>query len=324
MFKSKLRGALEFGFGLSLKVFPFIGRAITDKLSIFVYHDITENPSEFEQAWGLAVSNDTFHRQISWISNNFNIIHPNDLINGSALPDRAALISFDDGFYGAFESGIPYLVERSIPSIIFLNMRSVIENRPLISAIAAFLELYVPTFKKFCANAGLKAPYFLTLTPTLLERYEEQFGPIDHSKVKNFQGKFASYPTVKKWHNNDLIVFGNHLFDHWNSAALSSEEFIDQFQRNRLALKKLNVTSNLFAFPNGQPGTCFDDREIGLLNELKANKIFYSGGTTVSDPDGFLLGRVGLSEVDVNDNYLWFRMLRLFLRRYKQQDYEIN
>ncbi len=257
-------------------------------------------------------------KQISWISNNFNIIHPNDLIGRTAPPGHSAIITFDDGFAGAFENGIPYLVENSIPSAMFLNMRSVLEDRPIISAIIDYLDHYTTTFRPFAEKHKLSPPYFLSVTPILLQQYEDLYGPLDFQAIKKFQGPFADVAEIKKWSENDLVVYGNHLFDHWNSAALSEIEFKEQYSKNAIALKTINVTNNLFAFTNGQPGTCFDQREINMLKELGADKVFYSSGNTNSEIGSYLLDRIGLSEFDDNDNYMWFRMLRLFLNRHKR------
>lgn len=318
MFKTKVRKVLEVGFGLTLKVLPILKNAITDKLTIFVYHDVTDTPSEFSQAWGLAVPNEVFRQQISWVANNFNIIHPNDLINGATLPERCALITFDDGFAGTFEKGIPYLVENAIPSAIYLNMGSVLNERPLISAVICYLDQYSPNFLQFAEDHELAHPYFLSMTPTLLQKFIDQYGPLDLPAIKKYQGPFTDETEVKKWCDEELVVFGNHLFDHWNSAALSETEFKEQYLKNAVALEELNVTSNYFAFTNGQPGTCFGQREIKLLQELGAERIFYSSGYTNSETSTYLLDRIGLSETDNGENYFWFRMLRLFFNRNKR------
>lgn len=318
MFKSKIRGALEIGFGLSLKVLPVIKGAIIDKLTIFVFHDVTDTPSEFGQAWGLTITNKLFREQISWISENFNIIHPNDLSKLDALPNHSAVLTFDDGFAGTFRNGIPYLVEESIPSITYLNMGSILNNRPIISAQVDYLDRYLPSFSEFAEKNNLARPYFLTITPTLLNEYKDQHGPFDLNAITKFQGPFAGIHDVQKWCDEDLVMYGNHLFDHWNSAALIDLEFKEQYLKNAVALEELNVTSNYFAFTNGQPGTCFGQREIKLLQELGAERIFYSSGYTNSETSTYLLDRIGLSETDNGENYFWFRMLRLFFNRNKR------
>lgn len=318
MYKTKVRNLFETGLGYTLKIFPRLKNIIINKLTIFVYHDITNTPSDFSKAWGLSVSINTFHNQISWIKNNFNIIHPNDLLNQSCLPNKSAIITFDDGFAGAFENGITHLVERSIPSAMYLNMGSVIEERPILSAVIDYLDKNSSSFKGFAKNQNLKEPHFLSITPSLLYQYEKENGPLDFSAIKKYQGPIANISTVKNWCDERLVVFGNHLYDHWNSAALTNLEFREQYLSNELELKKLNINNRIFAFTNGQPGICFSHREINLLKKLGAKKIFFSGGDSNSDSSAYLLDRIGLSELDCNQNYLWFRMFRLFLKRHKQ------
>ncbi len=318
MFKTKAREFLELTLGLTLKTFPRLKNIITDKLTIFVYHDITDTPSNFSESWGLSVSIKTFQNQVSWISNNFNIIHPNDLLNKSSLPDKSAVITFDDGFAGTFRNGIPYLVKRSIPSVIYLNMGSIIKDRPIASAIIDYLGKHSLTFKSFVKKHNLSEPYFLSMTPSLLYQYENDYGPLDLTAIGRFQGPFANISMIKNWCENNLVVFGNHLYDHWNSKALTDNEFKEQYLKNECALKKLNITDDLFAFTNGQPGSCFGTREINLLRELGAKKVFFSSGQTNHRVNDYLLDRVGLSDLDHNNNYLWFKMFRLFLTRNKQ------
>ena len=243
MHKAKVRNIFETGLGCILKIFPRVKSIIINKLTIFVYHNITNTPSDFNKAWGLSVSINTFQNQISWIKDNFNIIHPNDLLSKSHLPNKSAVITFDDGFAGAFENGITHLVKKSIPSAMYLNMGSIIEERPILSAVVDYLDKNSSSFKAFAKNQNLKKPYFLSITPTLLNQYEKENGPLNFSAIRKYQGPIANISTVKNWCGEELVVFGNHLYDHWNSAALNSLEFKEQYLNNERELKKLNINN---------------------------------------------------------------------------------
>ena len=115
------------------------------KVTVFLYHEISDAPSEFSKSFGLCVSNMVFRKQVDWIRKNFTIIHPKDLLHPNIIPSNAALITFDDGFKDAYRNGISYLVKNKIPSLMFLNMGCVLDKTPLESALACY---YSSTFSK--------------------------------------------------------------------------------------------------------------------------------------------------------------------------------
>ncbi|MEH6632315.1 MAG: polysaccharide deacetylase family protein [Halopseudomonas aestusnigri] len=310
MFKRALRAVAEHSVGAGFLMFPGLKKYTLGGVTVFIYHEVNDNPAEFTNNWGLAVSEQTFKNQITWINQNFNIVHPNCLLeqNKEPLPERAAVITFDDGFAGAFENGISYLANNSIPSLMFLNMRTVLERRPMLSALVFYLEAYSPDFSKFLKTENIGSPAFLNITPEQLEKYETLYGPINYEDAIKYQGEIASKNLIKRWGESEFVVYGNHLFDHWNSAALSSEQFIQQYQENAQALQKINSESGFFSFTNGQPETCFSNREVEILQTLGAGRIFFSKGYTNFDTQTYLLDRVFLLERENTSKRLWFRM----------------
>ena len=282
-------------------------------LTVFVFHDVSDQPSRFAEEYGLAVSKKAFHRQVSWIQSNFDVIHPTDVLNETYVAQRAALISFDDGFLGSFENGLAILEKLEVPSVVFLNMQAILEQKPILSAIACFLNQYVPEFSDFMKSVGLSSSFHLTLNPLILNSFEKYYGPVDKDAVLDYQGQFADLRLVKAWNDKDVVVYGNHLFDHWNAPALSTEEFKEQYKKNEVALSQLKNSVNLFSFTNGQPGTCFSDREVDLLKQLGAGKVFSAAGGVNRDASKYLLGRMSLGEGDKDEDHLWFRIGRAVL-----------
>ncbi|MCX6237745.1 MAG: polysaccharide deacetylase family protein [Bacteroidia bacterium] len=310
--KQGLKSSIKLGIGRPVKLFPRLRRSLTSGLTVFVFHDITETPSRFEKEYGISASIDTFTRQISWISNNFDIIHPESLIKGTNLPKRSAMITFDDGFLGTFNNGLNILEKLKIPSIIFLNMQAIIEQRPILSAVACYLDRYVPEFSHFAKSQGILRPFLLTLTPKILCLFEERYGYTNLNEVLDYQGPFADLEIVKKWDNHNNVVYGNHLFEHWNTIALSICEFEEQYNKNKVALSQLKNSLNLFAFPNGHPGSCFSRKHVELLTHLGVQRVFYSSGGLNPDASKYLLNRISLSE-PYNEDHLWFQMFKSIL-----------
>lgn len=283
-------------------------------LTVFVFHDVTNNPSPFALQYGLYVSIETFQQQVLWISRNFDVIHPLDLLQKTSFPSRAAIITFDDGFSGAFKDGLNILRKHKLPSLLFLNMRAILENRPLLSAIACYLDRFVPEFNYFVKSMGILRPTHLTISPNILCLYEERFGYINLKEVLDYQGSFADLKIIRKWDCQDLVVYGNHLYEHWNAQALNIDEFQEQYQKNKVALSQLKNSVDFFAFPNGHPSSCFSKNHIELLTQLGALRVFSASGGLNRDANKYLLGRMSLSE-PYNEHHLWFRIFKSLLAR---------
>jgi peptidoglycan/xylan/chitin deacetylase (PgdA/CDA1 family) len=294
--------------GFSLRLLPHVRNAVEKGLTIFVFHEVSDHPSLFARQYDIAISIETFRRQAIWIKTNFNVINPNTLLDGEALPERAALITFDDGFLGTFDHGLPILESLGLPSIIFLNMQAILEGRPTLSALACYLDRHEPKFADFVAASELKPPYHLTLTPDLLERFENRHGVVDLNAVRAYQGAFADIERVRAWDGKDLVYFGNHLFDHWNACALEPSEFLAQYQLNERALAQLQNAVNIFAFTNGQPESCFSRRDLILLKDIGAAKVFAAAAGVNRESQKYLLGRLSFFERDQHENMLWFRV----------------
>ena len=296
---------LIFRYSLGL-VYKKLNRSLT----IFVFHDISDYPSKFAQQHSLAISLESFTRQIEWIKSKYEIIHPSSLLEVKNMPFNAAIISFDDGFLGSFENGLRILEKLDVPSIFFLNMQAIIEQKPTVSAAARYIEKYVPEFKDFSKKHKILSPLHLTLTPSILNSFENEHDVIDKNSIMEYQGKFADISVLKKWDNEKLVVFGNHLFNHWNVAALSSEELKEQYLKNEIALSQLKNSVNFFAFTNGVPEICFTKRDVEFIKNMGAAKVFSVAGGVNRNPSDFLLTRMNLHEKYRDEDYIWFQLGR--------------
>ena len=135
-FKAIIRSVFKKTLGISFSFMPQVRRAMKKGLTVFMFHEVSDQPSRFAEEYGLAVSIKTFRRQMTWIKSKFDIIHPVDVLTGTPLPKRAAIISFDDGFLSSFENGLAILEKLRVPSVVFLNMRAILDQKPIISAVA--------------------------------------------------------------------------------------------------------------------------------------------------------------------------------------------
>ena len=73
----------------------------------------------------ISATPEDFAQQMDYISAYFNVVTCNDLVNWlygkKELPDRAAMITFDDGYFDNLSNAYPILRERNLPAVIFLT-----------------------------------------------------------------------------------------------------------------------------------------------------------------------------------------------------------
>jgi hypothetical protein len=278
------------------------------ELLIFLYHEVNDAPSKFCIDFNLNVTPKLFRKQIDWINNNFKIISPTDLESGSPLPPNAAMITFDDGFAGAFENGVAYLDKLEIPSIMFLNMGHILNKTPLISSIAIYLSKYLEGIqldnnKKNFNNLHLSFNY------EMRDKFLKKQPNFDYSKIDLYQGKLASLDMLEKFSKSKFLFYGNHLFNHWNSLALTADEFKFNFLENQSSLSHFDNFIDYFSFPNGQPDLCFNESHLSYLKALGCKRVFYSSGQKNLNSNDYLLNRMDLTRYEYNNFKLRVRVL---------------
>ncbi len=295
-----------------------IGRVIQknfleNKLTVFIYHDVTNTPSEFSRLFDLYVSPETFQRQIRFIKKNFNIISPKQLLE-KKIPARAALITFDDGLKNYFTQAIPFLEQEQVPSVIFLNMAPILRKEIFWPGLVTYLLYNDKVFNEFIRlkirKISSKVPLFLLCRKEWVDEYLKQIGNNDiQGRVSDFVGDFASNEDLINARSRPYVYFGNHLYNHEVPVLLSDQEFYSSFERNETLLKDYPNYCSLFSMPFGQPATCFNERHINLLSG-KTKFIFYSSGGLNSIKPSFLLDRVSLEDFHRFPARIWHQIIR--------------
>ena len=278
------------------------------ELIIFLYHEVNDAPSKFCIDFNLNVTPKLFRKQIDWINKNYTLISPTDLEDQSPLPTNAAMIAFDDGFAGAFENGLSYLEKHEIPSIMFLNMGHILDKTPLISSMAIYLSKYLKdievdnTFRNF-------NNLHLTFNYGMKDEFLKEHHNFDYSKIDLYQGKLASIDMLEKYSKSKYLFYGNHLYNHWNSLALTEQEFKFNFFENQSNLLQFDNYINYFSFPNGQPNICFNESHLSYLKSLGCKRVFYSSGQKNLNYNDYLLNRMDLTKYEYNSFKLRLRVL---------------
>ena len=287
-----------------------------NKLTIFCYHDVSSNPSEFSLKYDLNVPPETFDFQIGFINKNFNVISPDDLLNNK-IPKNAALITFDDGFKSYFTNAVPILKKHETPSVIFLNMAP-IKGEIFWSGLITYLCDKKSDFSKFLNSANdlniNGKPKYLFCSEEIVNSYLKIKNNNFKDEVNEFVGEFANLNDLRSLSDNNLVFFGNHLYKHYVPLLMSDKKLLEMYNKNESLLKKYSNYRNLFSFPFGQPETCFSKRQIELLLDNGSQKIFSSYPHLNTNINSKYLHRIPLHSHDNNKSSIWFNILRRNLR----------
>lgn len=92
-----------------------------EEFTVLSYHEIAEKNDALIPEF--AVSPTMFVRQIDWLRNNgYNFVSVDDILadkaGKKALPPKAVLVTFDDGYRSAYDHALPFLKMLNIPSVV--------------------------------------------------------------------------------------------------------------------------------------------------------------------------------------------------------------
>ena len=168
-----------------------------------------------------------------------------------------------------------------------------------------------------------KRPLFLYCSRSIVNSYLKKYSGNYENEIVNYVGKFASFKDLEKNSRNSLVFYGNHLYNHDVPLLLSDSEFTDSYIQNQKLLNVYKNSIDLFAFPFGQPLTCYSQKQIDLLKQLKALKVFNSCGNINKNIDSYLLHRVSLDSFHSNSHRIWFQVFNKEIRNKLKNIYKL-
>lgn len=292
-----------------------INKFLKNSVIIFVYHDVSSNPSQFSKKYNLNISPELFFTQVKLINNMFNVISPNELIKGD-FERPAALFTFDDGFKSYFDNALPILDEFKCPSVNFINY-DVIKGELFWPCLTTYLCDNDPDYADYKILNKIniyKEPEFLFLDENSVDRYVKQTNKKRFYKlVRDYQGDFANETDLLKSNESYRAFLGSHLYKHLNCANISLNYLIELQNKNVKYLSKYSNYINYFAYPFGQPIQCFNNKTNSVLIQKNVNKIFSSSGSINFDSSTILMDRIDLNQTINSKKLLMKHLMKKFI-----------
>jgi peptidoglycan/xylan/chitin deacetylase (PgdA/CDA1 family) len=288
------------------------------RLLILAYHGITREPLDPACSW--MVDQTSFALQMKWLARHYRVLRVEDAIallrSGRNLPDRCAVLTFDDGYASIGSIAMPILLDLHLPATVFL-VASTLDAPELLWHDRIYLALMRGNSKELdlrehgggkftlgspaAANVALiEILLFLNAMPVVeksavlafilskLEYPATECAAADPGAFTLLTGKEAEALL-----QSSILEAGAHSHHHEILSRLVPESQSEEIRNSVMRLGSLSGARSMpFAYPNGQPGD-FDDSIKKLLRDSGFTCAFTAiGGLNDAGEDLFALKRI--------------------------------
>jgi peptidoglycan/xylan/chitin deacetylase (PgdA/CDA1 family) len=290
---------------LSLLPFSWLIRYQKKVLVLPFYHVISDEKLPHVAHVFSYLNVNQFNRDLDFLEKHFTPINLADLVESmkgrKVLPDKAFMLSFDDGHSEIVRVIAPILKKRSIPAVFFLN-DAFIDNRDMsfrykVSLLMDRMEQpnLNADINKLAAIMNIQEPSTEKIKQAILKiRYHERKVLDDLAPV--LQVDFQKYLSDKKPYVTDQEVrdlidqgfyIGSHSVGHPLFHDLSLDEQLKQVLPSLENLKKqYNIPYNAFAFPfsdNGVSNEFFERTHSKGDIEVSFGTAYFSDGKCINN-----------------------------------------
>ena len=259
-----------------LGILDLVRKITPNLLTVLNYHRIDNAFREDFDTFrpNVSATPSEFAAQMDHVSRKYNVISGTELVafikGRHQLPDHAAIITFDDGYYDNYANAYPILKARNLPAIIFLATDFIGSRQPFFWDLIAYCFFHT---KKEQAQLPLLGAQSWADRPTrdvVMQRLIETLKKIsDMQKQKvidqlpqilgvdlpdeAFKNLMISWSDAKELSEND-IELGAHTASHPILTRISLGDTSDELSKSKQHIEaEIGKPTLSFAYPNGQP-----------------------------------------------------------------------
>jgi len=248
----------------------------SSRVRAMLYHAVEPQSDSFTNGLNVSVTPAMFAANLDYFKKHYNVV-PMSAVAENDLPERALVITFDDGYLSVYKHAMPALHERSMSACIYLITRAVEGKIVWVNLINHALHQYPEqtstVLKEFEELASLNTH------GDILATVQHKFPPVKiealctalTNALPAIQAKelYANEADIKDMQAHGL-EFGFHTRDHYNLRNCDAGELEEQLDSSG-CLPLMN--SNTFAYPFGY----FDKDAVAQVESCQYNRIMTVG-----------------------------------------------
>jgi peptidoglycan/xylan/chitin deacetylase (PgdA/CDA1 family) len=231
---------------------------------VLMFHAIEDAESDFTRGLSINTRPTLFEAHLDLLEKHYRIVS-NLALGVEKLPERAVVITFDDGLRSVYLNAFPLLKARGLCASCYL-CTDVIGNRSLIwlNELTWFLTRHAaqarPIVTRRIGLPGTCAD--LVLTEQLIARYDREkisellmelrhsIG-VEHTDLASTARLYLDRPEIEEMARNGF-TFGNHSGSHAVLSRLSEPDCREELARARDALRDVPGSIPSLAYPFGR------------------------------------------------------------------------
>jgi peptidoglycan/xylan/chitin deacetylase (PgdA/CDA1 family) len=253
---------------LSTSVFPGV--------AVLCYHDVRAS-GDSTRFSDLHVTKATFERHCRLIADACNPISLGDFrdarLSGRALPPRAVIVTFDDGYRGVLDHALPILERYGIPAAVFVSTAPVLDGQHF-------------WFDALSRREGEAAVVKARALP--YQKWRTLVESIETAAVDAESHRPLTSAELERLAESPLIEIGAHTMTHPMLALAPAEDQQREVAGCMAALERvLERRVTAFAYPYGNPFADYTAETVNVVRHARFDLAFTTGAafaTVECDP----------------------------------------
>ncbi len=294
------------------------------ELMVLMYHRILpqDDPRALREEPGMMVTPDTFRMHLEQVKKYFNIVNLADWVAtkeaGKQLPDKACVISFDDGWLDNYQFAFPILKDLQVPATIFLVadmigtqqsfwperlaniMTTIATNHPQHWSHAELAWLQPDGCYQFNENPPSSEEISALIASLKTYSDHEMHKRLTHIEevllleTNDNPASLLNWQQVDEMLASNLITIGSHTCNHIRlNDSIPTDQMRDEIINSKLLIEKhIGKPVNTFCYPNGDH--C--PESIALVEQNYAAAVTTKSGRNTQNSNMHLLQRIGIHQ----------------------------